>query len=88
MNLAVVMDMAVDDVGDFFLVVLAKVPCGGLAGDHALVYLFLFFIFFRKLRVYKMKRQKISILLNRRTCVKFLFVEQEECNKRFILDIV
>ena len=51
MNLAVVMDMAVDDVGDFFLVVLAKVPCGGLAGDHALVYLFLFFIFFRKLRV-------------------------------------
>ena len=35
-----------------------------------------------------MKRQKISILLNRRTCVKFLFVEQEECNKRFILDIV
>ena len=38
-------------VGDFFLVVLAKVPRGGLAGDHALVYLFLFFIFFRKLRV-------------------------------------
>ena len=46
MELAVVMDMAIDDVRDFFLVVLAKVPRGGLAGDHALVYFFLFFYFF------------------------------------------
>lgn len=47
-DLVVVMDMAVDDIGDFFLVVLAKVGGGGPAGDHALVFLF---FFSRKLRV-------------------------------------
>ena len=35
-----------------------------------------------------MKRQRISILLNKRTYVKFLFVEQEKCDRRFGLDIV
>lgn len=47
-DLVVVMDMAVNDIGDFFLVALVKVGGGEPAGDHALVFLF---FFFRKLRV-------------------------------------